>query len=105
MNEQTAAEPTLDTSVRNRAWRDIALYGLARILLFLVLTLAIAFLAYLVGAPVPLMISAMLALLVAFPLSMFIFKGLRLRVNAGLVEWDAQRKAHKAWVQRELAER
>lgn len=105
MNEQITEEPTLDTSVRNRAWRDIALYGLARFLLFVVLTIVIQFLAIAIDAPVPLLISAMLGLFVAFPLSMFIFKGLRLRVNAELAEWDAQRKAHKAWVERELAER
>ncbi|WP_061363650.1 DUF4229 domain-containing protein [Corynebacterium epidermidicanis] len=105
MNEKTNPEPTLDTSLRNRAWRDIALYGLARILLFAVLTVVIAWLAYLIGAPVPLLISAMLALFVAFPLSMFMFKGLRIRVNAELAEWDAQRKAHKEWVRSELAER
>ncbi|MDU0478648.1 DUF4229 domain-containing protein [Staphylococcus chromogenes] len=105
MNEHTTEEPNLDTSVRNRAWRDIALYGAARILLFVALTFIIAFVAYLIGSPVPLLICAMLGLFVAFPLSMFLFKNLRLRVNAGLAEWDAQRKAHKEWVARELSER
>ncbi|MFV8394825.1 DUF4229 domain-containing protein [Corynebacterium hindlerae] len=98
-------EPILDKSLRNRAWRDIALYGLARLALFIVLTVIIQSAAYLIGAPVPLLISALLGLLVAFPLSMFVFKGLRLKVNEELAEWDAQRKAHKAWVKKELAER
>ncbi|MEJ5997654.1 DUF4229 domain-containing protein [Corynebacterium sp. H130] len=98
-------EPILDKSLRNRAWRDIALYGLARLGLFIVLTIVIQSAAILIGAPVPLLISSLLALLVAFPLSMFVFKGLRLRVNQEVAAWDEQRKAHKAWVKQELAER
>lgn len=98
-------EPVLDKSLRNRAWRDIALYGLLRIVLFLVLTFVIQSTAILIGAPVPLLISALLGLLVAFPLSMFIFKSLRLKVNEEMALWDAQRKAHKAWVKQELAQR
>lgn len=98
-------EPILDKSLRNRAWRDIALYGLARLGLFVVLTVIIQSAAILIGAPVPLLISSLLALLVAFPLSMFVFKKLRLRVNEEFAAWDEQRKAHKAWVKQELAER
>lgn len=98
-------EPILDKSLRNRAWRDIALYGFARLALFVVLTVIIQSAAILIGAPVPLLISSLLALLVAFPLSMFVFKKLRLRVNEEVAAWDAQRKAHKAWVKQELAER
>lgn len=98
-------EPILDKSLRNRAWRDIALYGVARLLLFVVLTVIIQSAAILIGAPVPLLISSLLALLIAFPLSMFVFKGLRMKVNEEIAEWDTQRKAHKEWVKKELAER
>lgn len=98
-------EPTLDKDLRNQAWKDVALYGLARLLLFIVLTVIIQSAAILIGAPVPLLISSLLALIVAFPLSMFVFKNLRLKVNKEMAEWDAQRKAHKAWVKKELAER
>mgnify|MGYP001507740399 CR=1 FL=1 len=75
MNEDT----TQPTEKPTRPWTDILLYGLARLLLFFVLTVVIAYGAYLVGAPMPLMISALLALIVALPLSMFLFKGLRRR--------------------------
>ncbi|WP_445227781.1 DUF4229 domain-containing protein [Corynebacterium sp. H128] len=101
----TTGEPTLDRDLRNRAWRDIALYGLARLALFVVLTLIIQYTAYFIGAPVPLLISSLLGLLLAFPLSMFVFKNLRLRVNDEIAQWDTQRKAHKAWVKKELSER
>lgn len=97
--------PEVDTKLRSRARRDIALYGLARIALFLVLTAVIQGVAMLIEAPVPLIMSALLALILALPLSMFVFRGLRVRVTQEMAEWDAQRKAHKAWVKKELAER
>ena len=33
------------------------------------------------------------------------FKKLRVRVTQEMAAWDAQRKAHKAWVKKELSER
>ena len=85
-----------------RPWKDIVLYGLARVVLFLVLTVVIAYGAYVVGAPLPVMISALLALIVALPLSMFLFKGLRLRVTAEMAAWDDQRRAHREYIKNEL---
>ena len=87
--------PQIDPGLRARAARDFALYGAARLGLFLVLTVVIQGLAVLIDAPV----------LVAFPLSMFVFKKLRVRVTQEMAAWDAQRKAHKAWVKKELSER
>jgi hypothetical protein len=42
---------------------------------------------------------------VAFPLSVFVFKNLRLKTTAAVAEWDAQRKAYKEWVKQELSSR
>nr|WP_233195682.1 DUF4229 domain-containing protein [Corynebacterium sp. 13CS0277] len=95
-------EPIVDPALRRQARTDIALYGAARLLLFVVLTVVIQAVAWAVGAQVPLVMSALLALLVAFPLSMFVFKSLRLRVTREVAEWDAQRKAHKTWVKEQL---
>ena len=88
-----------------RPWKDILLYGLARLLLFFVLTVVIAYGAYLVGAPMPLMISALLALIVALPLSMFFFKGLRRRVTTEMALWNEQRRAHKEYIKSQLEDR
>jgi len=97
--------PTPDKKLRSRAWLDVVLYGLARLLLFIVLTAVIQGLSVLVGITFPLMISALLALIIAFPLSMFLFKGLRQRVTEELAEWDRQRKARKKWMDDELDKR
>ncbi len=89
------------------AWRDIVLYGVARLVLFIVLTVVIQLIAVLLemGQSFPLAISALLALIIAFPLSMFVFKGLRLRVNEHLAVWGAGRERHKDEMRAQLEER
>jgi hypothetical protein len=90
-----------------KAWRDIFLYGLARVVLFLVLTVLIQSIAVVIGIgqSFPLLMSALLALIVAFPLSMFLFKGLRLRVNEQIAVRDAGRRAHKEQMRAQLEDR
>ncbi len=100
-----AQPPELDPEVRKRANSAALKYGLARLGLFVGLTVVIALLAGLIGAPVPLVMSALLALIVAFPLSMVIFPKMRLEANAAVAAWDAQRKARKQWVRSELESR
>ena len=85
--------------------RPAAVYGLYRLLLFVVLTVVIQGLALLIGAPVPLVMSALLALLVAFPLSMLVFTEQRVAATEALATWKQQRAARKDWIQSELAER
>ena len=84
--------PQIDPGLRARAARDFALYGAARLGLFLVLTVVIQGLAVLIDAPVPLAISALLALLVAFPLSMFVFKKRRASEAAAEAEEERRRR-------------
>lgn len=103
MNEQAPQSP--DPELKREARKSVLLYGLARLGLFVVLTIVIQLLAMLIGAPVPLLISATLALIVAMPLSVFVFKGLRVRATQAVAGWDAQRKAHKAWLREELSKR
>lgn len=105
MSSSSSEVPYVDPVLRRRAARDFVLYGLARLGLFVVLTAIIQGTALLIDAPVPLAISSLLALLVAFPLSMFVFRGLRLRVTEELALWGEQRRAHKQWVEQELSKR
>lgn len=85
--------------------KAVAVYGLDRLLLFIGLTVVIQLLALAVGAPVPVIMSALLALIVAFPLSMLIFKKHRLSANAAVEEMKAQRRGRKEWIENELAQR
>lgn len=83
----------------------MAIYGLDRLLLFIALTVVIQLAAVLIGAPVPVIMSALLALIVAFPLSMLLFKRHRIEANEAVAELKRQRQARKDWIQTELAER
>lgn len=97
--------PELDPNVRSRANKAAAVYGLYRLGLFIALTVVIQAAALLIGAPVPLIMSALLALIVAFPLSMLVFKRQRIKATEAVAQWREQRKARKDWIASELAER
>ena len=97
--------PELDPAARSRANKAAAVYGLCRLGLFIALTVVIQGAALLIGAPVPLIMSALLALIVAFPLSMLVFKRQRIEATEAVAQWREQRKARKDWIASELAER
>ena len=97
--------PQVDPEAKSRANKAVAIYGLDRLLLFIALTVVIQLLAVLIGAPVPVIMSALLALIVAFPLSMLLFKRHRLEANEAVAELKRQRAARKDWIQSELADR
>lgn len=102
---QNTEPPELDDQLRATARKNLVIYTLARVGLFIALTAVIQGLAFVMHSPVPLIMSATLALIVAFPLSMLVFTNLRTKVTASAAAWDAQRKARKEWIQRELADR
>jgi len=95
----------VDPEAKSRANKAVAIYGLDRLLLFIALTVVIQLAAVLIGAPVPVIMSALLALIVAFPLSMLLFKRHRIEANEAVAELKRQRQARKDWIQTELAER
>lgn len=107
MTEQLSpqVDARVDPTAKSRARKAVAMYGLDRLLLFIGLTVVIQLLAVLIGAPVPVIMSALLALIVAFPLSMLMFKRHRLEANAAVAELKRQREQRKAWIHSELAER
>lgn len=76
--------------------RDMALYTTAR--LALISGLAVV----LVLAGVPLLVSILLALVVALPLSMVLLSSLRSRVSAGLAVVGARRRAERDRLRRQL---
>ena len=104
-NQNTDSAPTVDPEVRSRANRAALKYGALRFGLFVLLTVIIQIAAVLIGAPVPIVMSALLALIVAFPLSMLVFTKQRVEATEAMEVWNSQRKARKQWVSDELAGR
>lgn len=90
-----AEEPQLDPQTRKQATRAMLKYGAARLGLFLGLTIVIQALAVLIGAQVPLVVSALLALLVALPLSMLIFKNFASKPPRPSLSWRSSAKPAK----------
>jgi Protein of unknown function (DUF4229) len=76
--------------------RDVTLYTVARLAMVAVVS------ALLVLAGVPLLVSILLALVVALPLSMLLLGSLRSRVNAGLAVARVRRKAERERLRRQL---
>ncbi|RNE48942.1 DUF4229 domain-containing protein [Corynebacterium alimapuense] len=97
--------PEIDPTLQRRANVALLKYGGARLLLFLALTVIIQVVAVVIDAPVPLVMSALLALIVAFPLSMLVFQGLRQEATESVATRTQQRQARKDWVKRELESR
>lgn len=106
-NDTTATSDRKPGKLPAGAWKDIALYGLARVVVFVVLTVVIQTAAILLGMgqSFPLLMSALLALILALPLSMLLFRNLRLRVNEQIAVRDAGRRAHKDQMRAQLEDR
>jgi hypothetical protein len=76
--------------------RDVALYSVARLALVTVTALLLLL------AHVPLLVSALLAVVLALPLSMVLLGSLRARVNAGLAVVAGRRKAERDRLRQQL---
>jgi hypothetical protein len=74
---------------------DLAVFTLARIALVVALAGAIYLLGRAVGIDVPILVAAFFAVIIALPLGMVLFRGLRDRVNVGIATVDAGRKAQR----------
>ena len=75
--------------------KNLFLYTLARLAMFVVLASLIYFAGKLVGVAIPLLVAMAFGLLVSLPISMFAFKGLRLAVNADIATVDAKRRGQR----------
>lgn len=76
--------------------RDVVLYSLARMLLVVVLAALILYIPRAFDVEIPLVIAALFGVLIALPLSLVLFASLRRRVNEGIADVDARRRADRA---------
>ena len=82
---QNPEPPKPDPALKRRSRAALWKYGAARVVLFIALTVVIQLLAMAIGVAIPVLVSALLALFVALPLSMLIFS--KWRVEAQLRPW------------------
>ncbi|ORM32895.1 hypothetical protein BFL43_15095 [Williamsia sp. 1135] len=90
-----AAPVTPSPGAGRRLAVDLALFTGARIALVIALAAGIYLLGNVVGIDVPVLVAAFFAVIIALPLGMVLFKGLRDRVNVGIATVDAGRKAQR----------
>ncbi|MBF6131242.1 DUF4229 domain-containing protein [Nocardia brasiliensis] len=85
-----------------RLARNLGLYTLARLALVVVITVLIVLVAQLVSVDIPLVVAALFALIIAMPLSLLLFKRLRVRVNEDIAVVDERRRHDKAQLRARL---
>jgi hypothetical protein len=100
VNERnTPPEPT---ATKGRLLRDVAIYSGARLLLVLVIAAVIVGVGLLVGIEIPVLVAAVFAVLISLPLSLVLFKSLRIRVNESIAGVDEGRRRARADLQAKL---
>lgn len=103
--EAAPAAPTAKNAGRGNAMKGLFWYGLARLLLFLVLFFVLLVIIYLVNVQIPAAITAVFALIIAMPLSVFVFPKLRVQANESVAAWSENRRAHKEYIAQQIKDR
>ncbi len=75
---------------------------MARLTLVALITAVIMLAAKLIDVQIPLVVAALFALIIAMPLSLILFKGLRTRVNEDIAVVDERRRQDKAQLRARL---
>ncbi|MFH6876404.1 DUF4229 domain-containing protein [Corynebacterium amycolatum] len=99
------AAPAGKNAGRGNAMKGLFWYGLARLLLFLVLFFILILVMYLVNVQIPAAITAVFALIIAMPLSVFVFPKLRVQANESVATWSENRRAHKDYIAQQIKDR
>lgn len=97
--------PSSKNAGRGNAMKGLFWYGLARLLLFLVLFFILLAIIYFVNVQIPAAITAVFALIIAMPLSVFVFPKLRVQANESVAVWSENRRAHKEYIAQQIKDR
>ncbi|MGW5387813.1 DUF4229 domain-containing protein [Nocardia sp. NPDC003963] len=95
-------DPRPGTSPGRRLARNLALYTLARLVLVVLLTAVIMAVAAVATVQIPLIVAILFAIVIALPLSLTLFKGLRGKVNSDIAAVDERRRRDKAQLRARL---
>lgn len=94
--------PPVPTATKGQLFRDVALYSGARLLLVIVIGAVIVGIGLLFGVEIPILVAAVFAVLISLPLSLVLFKSLRIRVNESIAGVDEGRRRARADLQAKL---
>ena len=86
-----------------RLARNLVFYTVLRLLLVVLLMAVVVGLGLLFGVKVPILVAGVIAVLVALPLSMWLFTRTRAEINADIAAFDASRRAKREDLRRRMS--
>lgn len=95
-------KPTVATATKGQLFRNMALYSGARLLLVIVIAAVIIGVGLIAGIKIPVLVAAVFAVLISLPLSLLLFKSLRIRLNESIAGVDEGRRQARAELQAKL---
>ncbi|MDV6263550.1 DUF4229 domain-containing protein [Rhodococcoides yunnanense] len=102
-----SSEPTSGNAVPGRSAKkslavNLGVYTFARLALVILIAAVIVGVGLLFGVEVPVLVAAIFAVLISLPLSLLLFKKMRIRVNESIAAVDEDRRTARADLQSKL---
>ncbi len=97
-------QDVVDQKPGTRLARNMGFYTILRLLMVLLLTLAILGLGRVAEVNVPVLVAAILAVVIALPLSMVLFTRMRVEINSDIAAVDAGRREKREDLRRRMGE-
>lgn len=101
-SEPTSGNAEPDRSAKKSLAVNLGVYTFARLALVIAIALVIVGVGLLFGVEVPVLVAAIFAVLISLPLSLLLFKKMRIRVNESIAAVDEDRRAARADLQSKL---
>lgn len=101
-SDPTSGNPTPGRSAKKSLAINLAVYTFARLALVIVIAAIIIGVGLLFGIEVPILVAAIFGVLISLPLSLLLFKQMRIRVNESIAAVDEHRRTARADLQSKL---
>lgn len=101
-NDPTSGNGAPGRSAKKSLAVNLGVYTFARLALVVVIAAVIVGVGLLFGVEVPVLVAAIFSVLISLPLSLLLFKNMRIRVNESIAAVDEDRRAARADLQSKL---
>ncbi|MDZ7929880.1 MAG: DUF4229 domain-containing protein [Rhodococcus sp. (in: high G+C Gram-positive bacteria)] len=101
-NDPTSGNAAPSRSAKKSLAVNLGVYTFARLALVVVIAAVIVGVGLLFGVEVPVLVAAIFSVLISLPLSLLLFKNMRIRVNESIAAVDEDRRAARADLQSKL---
>ncbi|MFI8566627.1 DUF4229 domain-containing protein [Rhodococcus sp. NPDC078407] len=101
-SEPTSGNATPGASAKKSLAVNLGVYTFARLALVIAIGAVIVGVGLLFGVEVPILVAAIFSVLISLPLSLLLFKKMRIRVNESIAAVDENRRTARADLQSKL---